>query len=227
MITFFTYAHPHEGQVMNIQRTAICSWQSVERAQVVAMGPGAAAVSDDIGVDCAEIMEYNEGERPTVAGMYRAGQQAAKHPLCCCIASNVVLTCTGAKLWQQLAALHRPMGVGRSLDIDPSVEADQGVWAHAGIMDYCIFKAGSLGTIPPFDIERGVAGQWLLMAGMQLWGMQAVDCSADLYAIHIDHSQWPQAGANNLRIAQAAGCEDFPGTNDAHYTIHTSGLVQR
>lgn len=227
MITFFTYC-PGDTGSFDVQRAAMGSWANAcPDSQVVAMGPGSLAMADELSVDWADIMEYNGGERPTLSGLYRAGQQAAKYPLCCCIASNVVLSCTSAQLWQQLAALAAPWGVGRSLDIDPSVEEDQGIWAHPGFMDYTIFKAGSLGTIPPFDIERGVAGQWLLMAAQRLWDMQTVDCTADLFAIRLHHSQWVPWGANNMRIAEAAGCEDFPGTNDTHYTIRTSGLVQR
>ena len=235
MITIFSHCRPFEGEFDAIQRAAIASWQSIFDAQVVIMGRGGAqAVARELGVDYAFGLRYNAYDTALVPSIFEVGELAAEYELVCEISSDIILSASAAAVFALAGDMERPFIVGQRTDILP--DKPEGILHPPSAVDYFIYKAGTLGAMPPFAVGRTVYDNWLVWAARERWKLETIDATADLLALHYPHGHPEYVDKEamlaseerrlNMEMAQKTKVPRWYGTNDTEYVM-TGGEVAR
>ena len=237
MITFFTHCRAFEGEFADIQECAIESWKSLPHSQVILMGDDSVKeAAKQLNVEHVLISGYNEYGTALVNAMFKAGESRARHPLCCEISSDIVITITGNRALRTIMEIDKPFVIGQRWDVTPG-EAESAKKHAPSAVDYFIYRRGTLGEIPPFAVGRTAYDQWLVWAAQERWGLQTIDATEDIFAVHINHG-YPEYGSKekmrqskereqNIRLAQNTGCQRWYGTNDTQFVLQRGEVIER
>ena len=235
MITFFTHCRPFEDEFEEIQLTAISSWLSMGDNQVVLIGEHGLDEAARLGIDHHPLSRYNEYGTALVCDIFAIGEHMAKHELLCEISSDIVLSGDSMSAFRAIRGIKKPLMIGRRWDITPG--DDEPILHAQSAVDYFVFKAQTLGEIPPFAVGRTAYDNWLVWAALTKWHMTVIDATEDVFALHLNHG-YPEYGdkqkmrqsaerKNNLDIAKKTGMATWPGTDAAEYMLKKGKFIPR
>lgn len=238
MITFFTIVRPFVGEFDRLQRAAIGSWQgAVPECEVLVFGDreGAGEACAALGATHVPKIATNAQGTELVADAFSMAEELAGDDLLCEVSADIVLGADFLPALRAIAALEHPFVVGQRWDIDPGQGArDAQLHPPCGI-DYFVYRRGTLGDIPPFAVGRTLYDNWLIWAAMHRWGLQVIDATQAITAIHVNHG-YGSAGkaavlageevARNAHLFFASGAPRPFGTNDAPWVL-AQGRVRK
>lgn len=231
MITFYTIPRAFEGEFDELQRVAIRSWrQVVPGCQVILMGDeeGVAGVAEDWGLNHWAELPRNEHGTPLVNGAFWLAEGLARHDLLCEISADICLSDDFAAALRIIGATGQPFVIGQRWDV--GADGSKTLHPPCGI-DYFIYRRGTIGEIPAFAVGRTAYDNWLVWAAMERWGLDVIDATADITALHLAHSARQDRGAaevrENERLFEASGCPRRAGVNDASWVLRGGRILRR
>lgn len=237
MITFFSHVRPFVGEFDALQRTAISSWKSMGDVQVVLLGKDSMQAAIDLEVDWGPIAGYNENGTALVKAIFEAGERAAKYDLLCEISSDIVLSASSMPAFVAMDKIANPLVVGQRHDV---TLYNKVVTLHpSSAVDYFAYRRRAFWwhEMPDFAVGRTAYDNWIMWAANTLWGMDTIDATADIYALHINHG-YPEYGdkeamqqsderKRNREMAYATGCRTWPGVESTRYIMRKGKVTLR
>ncbi len=241
-VTFFTLPRPFIGRIGDLQQLAIRSWQTaVPGCEVLLLGRGA-GIMEAAAALCArhvpDVATNSEGTE-LIGEAFRLGHQQARHEWLCEISADIVLGGDFAPALRALEGIERPFVVGQRWDLEPGAEPDTAVLHPPCGVDYFLYRRGTVpaSDIPPFAVGRTVYDNWLVWAAMERWGLQVIDATAAITAIHMNHGR-PKYGnlaallasdekAENTRLFYASGATHPYGITSAPFVMTAAGKIER
>lgn len=235
VITFWTIPRAFTGEFDEIQREAIASWRRFPDRQIILMGSEAGAYEyscETAGVDWIGDLPTNTYGTPRLDIAFSWAEEYACHDLLCEVSADVQLQFAPAAL-DAITSIDRPFVIGQRWDVDGN--GDMKLHAPYGI-DYFIYRKGTLGEIPPFAVGRTAYDNWLVWAALERWGLQVIDATEMITAIHPEHGR-PHYGtrqemlrsqerAENLRLFRR-DCDRIYGVKDAPFVLTPEGVKER
>ena len=235
MITIFTHVRPFENEFDAIQRTAIASWQTQGvDTQVVLFGDDldSRLIAKGLGINWlpSKVTPMNY---PSFAHLFIDIETHYPSDWYLEVSSDIVLSGLNIALpilesWAHLFT--RPLVIGQRIDVEVGPHSRVIPQYHPpSAVDYFLYKKGTLGDIPLFNIGRTVYDNWLVWAARDLWNMQVVNATEAITAYHLNHTH-PEHGNKarmldsaarqyNLDLARATGANAWLGVDNANYTL--------
>lgn len=241
VITFFTIVRPFRGEFDALQRQAIASWHAaVPGSEILLFGDrdGVEKAARGLGARHIPGITTNDQGTELVSAAFACAEREARHDWLCEVSADVILSAEIAWIVRVLMDYEHPLVVGQRWDVDPDGAPDSAVLHPPSAVDYFLYRRDTFGEIPPFAVGRRVYDNWIIWAALERWGMTVIDATADLTAIHVNHGypDWEngQQGllvsderAENLRLAQATGCNRWPGVHQAPYILIDGKVSER
>ncbi len=241
-VTFFTIVRPFVGEFNALQRLAIASWLgAVPGAQVIVFGDreGAAEACEYLGAEHVPEIETTRRGVELVNDAFGLAGTLARHGWLCEVSADIVLGGDFLPALHAIEALPRPFVVGQRWDIDPGASKDSAVLHPPSGVDYFLYRRGTVDVaqIPAFAVGRTAYDNWLVWAAMERWGLQVIDATADITAVHVNHGH-PEYGdkaamlaseerAENLRLYRESGCSRWHGVTDAPWVLRGGRVRKR
>ena len=238
MITIFSHPRPFTGEFDELQRAAIASWMGLSETNVLLLGKDAEKVALGLEIDWAPITGYNEHGTALVNSIFETGHAHARGDVLVQISSDIILSGDSAEVFHAVAVLNRPFVVGARFDMDRGEYGEPVMRKHPGsAADWFAYKRGTLGEIPPFAVGRTIYDQWLMWAAQELWSMDVIDATDDVFAIHPAHS-YPEYGEKrkmldsqerkvNHELARKAGYDKPYNVEHAPWRMTGGEVIKR
>lgn len=237
---FFTIPRAFLGEFDRLQRLAIVSWLgAIPDARVVLMGdePGTEDAAHELGCVHIPTLECNPQGTPLIRSAFAEMDRHWQDGLLCEISADILLGADLADVLPAIEGLARPFVVGQRWDIEPGASHEAATLHPPCGVDYFIYRAGTLGEIPPFAVGRTAYDNWLVWAAMQRWNLQVIDATEAITAIHVNHGypawldgkQGLLSGLErdeNQRLFRASGADRYYGINDTPWVMRRGGAIE-
>ena len=238
---FYTIPRAFEGEFDKLQRMAIESWQgAIPDARVVLMGdePGTEEAAHELGCIYLSNLECNAQGTPLIRSAFTQMGRYGQDGLLCEISADIVLGADLADVLPAIERIERPFVVGQRWDIEPGAAHETATLHPPCGVDYFIYRAGTLGSIPPFAVGRTAYDNWLIWAAMERWDLQVIDATEAITAIHVNHGYpaWDDGKQGllsgmerqeNQRLFFESGATRYYGINDAPWVMRRGGAIER
>lgn len=240
MITFFTICRPFEGEFNDLQRMAIGSWREAAGgdAQILLMGDvvGIERAAHDLDASYLPDIPTNEHGTELVNAAFEMAERHGVYDLMCEISADITLGADFYFAMQNIREVECPFVIGQRWDIDPGAPAHTADLYPPNAIDYFVYRRGTLGEIPPFAVGRTAYDNWLVWAAVNRWGLQAIDATDAITAIHVRHGH-PEYGSKekmlqsdekreNYRLGRETGCDRWYRVTDAPYVLTADGQIR-
>jgi hypothetical protein len=179
VLTFFSIPKRFEGEIGEIQRRAIASWEAIPDAEVLLYGDGDVAT--------------NDAGTPLVSDAFARAQREARHDLLAYVNADIVV---GDDFGRAAARVERT--ASRFLMIGECWSSDTRRKRGADHIDYFVFTRGLYDDVPPFAVGRMGWDNWLVWKARDA-GALVVDATKVVRPIHQDHDYAHTGGLAALR----------------------------
>lgn len=206
MITLFAIPKAFDGHIGVIQRNAFTSWTKLEPTpEIFVFGddPGAAEVSEDLGLRHFPEVRCSEYGTPLLDDIFAQAQEHARFDVVCYVNADIMLTSDFLRAVQRAIEWNRPfLLVARRYDVDITdpwdfsderweerlheVAHSSGSLIMAWACDTFAFPKGAFGEIPPFAVGRTAFDAWLLWRARDR-GAAVIDATAAVAVVHQNH----------------------------------------
>jgi hypothetical protein len=253
MLTIFTLPKAFEGHIGSIQRNALHSWGRLGAdCEMIICGneAGFRDVASEFGTSWIADVERSELGTPLLSSAFRCVEETARHDLLCYVNADIIFLPDWLEAVRRIASREqRFLLVGQTWDVDIGGELlpEQDGWeaalrrsvAATGTVrgpywiDFCVFRRGTLGTLPDFAVGRPGWDNWMIWRARTL-RIPVVDVSSSTLVIHQRHSyghvreargdSWEgPEGDTNLRLSGQG--KEF-SLLDATHRLDSGGLVR-
>jgi len=236
-ITIFTMPRCFKSHFAVIQQNAIKSWLLLDPTpEIILCGndEGVAEAAEELGViHISDIKLSNEGT-PMTDSTFNEVRSIAKNDILACVNSDILLLDDFLGTIDKVVSvlLHRFMIVGQRWDLDVTEHIDfsnpswknilhEEVVKHGKLhptcgIDYFIFEKEISINMLPFPIGRTCWDNWFMSQALRI-GVNVVDATEKIFAIHQEHRQFHIEEYTNNRIGkESAMCRKLAQGSMAH-----------
>lgn len=222
MITIFTTPKDFENEFKLIQENAINSWRALSNdIEIIIMGNsnGAKEMSDQVQGIYIQNVPSSDHKIPTIPGLFETAERIANNELLCYVNADIILPKNFLHTIEFISKVRKKfLAVGHRWDLNIKEKINfydeyekKTFWNYAkknsekhaptGI-DYFIFKKYTFNNIPNLVIGRFGWDNWLLWYSRRNF-MALIDLSANVFAIHQNHSYKFQNFKNSSEVQQS------------------------
>tara|TARA_B100000287_G_scaffold430029_1_gene484485 strand:+ start:3089 stop:3973 length:885 start_codon:yes stop_codon:yes gene_type:complete len=254
MITIFTTPKDFENEFKLIQENAINSWRAISNdIEIIIMGNsyGAKEMSDQVQATFIQNVPSSDDNIPTIPGLFETAEKNANNELLCYVNADIILPDNFLHTIEIIRNLRRKfLAVGHRWDLNIKKKINfydekekKTFWNYAkknsekhaptGI-DYFIFRKRTFNNLPNLVIGRFGWDNWLLWYSRRNF-MALIDLSANVFAVHQNHSYKFQNFKNSSEVQQSKDgllnkkLTDKKGLNllDANYFYNNEKIIKK